>query len=67
MKVPAELSAAMLTFTGELHAWLDAGGDKRLLEFKPLDAWMKVTSLMAADGNTFECDCQQCRAARAAH
>lgn len=67
MKVPAELSAAMLTFTGELHAWLDAGGDKRLLEFKPLDAWMKVTSLMAADGNDFVCDCPDCLAKRQAH
>lgn len=67
MKIPAELSAAMLAFTGELHKWLDDGGDKRLLEFKPLDAWMKVTNLMAADGNTFQCDCPQCTAARKVH
>jgi hypothetical protein len=45
---PAQLEAfqiASLKFAKELRAWLKAGGDARLLEFTPLDAW---TSLMRA-------------------
>lgn len=31
-----------------LFAWLDAGGDKRLLEFKPLDSWGPIIKMVAA-------------------
>lgn len=33
---------ALESFCADLQAWLSVGGDERLLEFTPLDAWAKV-------------------------
>jgi hypothetical protein len=40
------LSCAMMSFHQQLMEWLREGGDKRLLEFKPFEAWHAVVRNM---------------------
>lgn len=53
MKTPKDHASecflcALSAFSADLLAWLDAGGDKRLLEFAPLNGWHTVSKHLSA-------------------